>query len=375
MTERRASSPGWRLGSIGGVPVYLAPSWLAVAAIFTVLFLPTVRAAAPGLSGPMSVVAATSFPILLFVSVFLHELAHGTTARALGVPVREYVLTFWGGHTSFSGDLRSPGVSAAVSAAGPAANLVLAGLGWLGLRQLPPGLVAVVVASLVYANLVVGVFNLLPGSPLDGGRILEALIWKVTGDRDTALVGAGWVGRGIAVLIAAVALGLPLLRGDRPTLTSVVWSLLIAGVVWQGASRSVTVGRARRGAAGVDLRPLLAPAVVLPARAVVTDVPPLPLGVRVEATVLTDDAGAVVAVVDPAALASVPDALRATTALGAVARSLPGGAIVTRLRGPDALAQVARGLQVSDVLVVVGDAGVLGTLTRERLVAAFSGTG
>ncbi|MBN8882786.1 MAG: hypothetical protein J0H73_10785, partial [Salana multivorans] len=154
-----------------------------------------------------------------------------------------------------------------------------------------------------------------------------------------------------------------------------VWSLLIAGVVWQGASRSVTVGRARRGAAGVDLRPLLAPAVVLPARAVVTDVPPLPLGVRFEATVLTDDAGAVVAVVDPAALASVPDALRATTALGAVARSLPGGAIVTRLRGPDALAQVARGLQVSDVLVVVGDAGVLGTLTRERLVAAFSGTG
>lgn len=364
---------GWRLGSVGGVPVYLAPSSLVVAAVLTLLFLPTVRAAAPGLSGPMSMVAAASFPVLLFASVFVHELAHGTVARAYGVRVREYVLTFWGGHTSFDSDLRTPGISAAVSAAGPVANLLLAGLGWFVLRELPPGLPAVVVASLVYTNLVVAVFNLLPGNPLDGGRILEALIWKVTGSREKGLVGAGWVGRVLAVAIVVVVLGLPLLRGAQPNLTTAVWVLLIAGLVWRGASQSISLGKARQLASTVDLRPLLTPAAVLPATASVNDVPPIPWGVRLSSTVLVDGAGRPVAVVDPAALASVPAPLRTTTPLTAVARALPASAIITAIAGPDALPQVARGLQESDVLVAVSDAGVLGTLSRDRLVAAFSG--
>ncbi|WP_454294919.1 site-2 protease family protein [Salana multivorans] len=371
-TPSAGRSPGWRLGSVGGVPVYLAPSWLIVAAVLTVLFLPTVRAAAPGLSGPMSLVAASSFPILLFASVFVHELSHGTVARACGVRVREYVLTFWGGHTSFGSDLRTPGVSALVSAAGPFANLLLAGLGWLLLRALPPGLPAVVVASLVYTNLVVAVFNLLPGNPLDGGRILEALIWKVTGSRETGLIGAGWVGRILAVGIAVVVLGLPLLRGSQPTITSAIWVVLIAGLVWQGASQSIRLGKSRRNAAHVDVRSLLVPAVVLPADATISEIPATPWGVRLGATVLVDGRGEVVAVVDQAALVSVPQELRSTTPLSAVARALPRQAVITEVVGPDALAQVARGLQVSDVLVAVGSAGVLGTLDRDRLVAAFS---
>lgn len=365
-------SPGWRLGSVGGVPVYLAPTWLIVAAVLTILFLPTVRAAAPGLSGAMSVVAASSFPILLFASVFVHELAHGTVARACGVRVREYVLTFWGGHTSFGSDLRTPGVSALVSAVGPLANLVLAGIGWLLLGTLPPGLPAVVVASLVYTNLVVAVFNLLPGNPLDGGRILEALIWKVTGSRETGLIGAGWVGRALAVAIVLVGLGGPLLRGSQPTLTSAIWVILIAGLVWQGASQSIKLGQSRRGAAHVDVRSLLVPAVVLPADAGIADVPPAPWGVRLGAIVLVDPRGEVVAVVDQAALASVPQELRASTPLSAVARALPSQAVITEVVGPDALAQMARGLQVSDILVAVGPGGVLGTLDRDRLVAAFT---
>lgn len=352
--------------------MFLAPSSLVVAAVLTVLFLPTVRTAAPGLSGPMSIVAAASFPVLLYASIFVHELAHGTVARAFGVRVREYVLTFWGGHTSFDSDLRTPGISAAVSAAGPLANLLLAGAGWLLLRELPPGLPAVVVASLVYTNLVVAVFNLLPGSPLDGGRILEALIWKVTGSRDTGLIGAGWVGRVLAVAIAAIVLGVPLLRGSQPTLTTAIWVVLIAGIVWNGASQSIKLGRARRGAASVDLRQLLTPAVVLPVGSPVGDVPAVPWGVRVGATVLVDAAGNVVAVVDPAALASVPAPVRASTPLSAVARALPRQAIITEVTGAAALAQVAGGLQVSDVLVAVAPGGVLGTLERDRLVAAFA---
>lgn len=365
------ASPGWRLGAIGGVPVFLAPSWLIVAALLTFMFYPTVAAAAPGLSGPATLLAATSFPVLLFVSVFAHELAHGAVARAAGVRVRAYVLTFWGGHTSFEEDLRTPGTSAAVSAAGPVANLLLAVVVWLVLGALRPGVPAVILAALLYANVLVAVFNLLPGNPLDGGRILEALIWRITGSRDTGMIGAGWVGRVIAVGIAVIVLGLPFLRGERPTLTTAIWALLIVGIVWQGASQSIRIGKARRSATGFDLRALLQPSTVLPMQAVIADIPAVPWGMGAMPTVLTDPAGRVAAVVDPAALAAVPAEARRTTPLAAVARMLPGEAVVQEVRGAPALAQVARGLRTSDLLVVVSEHGVLGTVDRARIVAAL----
>lgn len=378
--------PGWRIGRIGSVPVYLAPSWLLVAALLTFLFLPTIQSVAPNLSQPVAIAAASSFPILLFVSVFLHELAHGGVATLLHVRVREYVLTFWGGHTSFSSDLRSPGVSAAVSAAGPVANLLLAGAGWLVLRSIQPSgfgwvstdpsaprIVAVVLVSLVWANLVVALFNLLPGNPLDGGRILEALIWKVTGNKDLGAIGAGWVGRVIAVGIALWFVVPPLAQGRQPSLTGVVWALLIASVVWRGASRSIEVGRARRSAAGFDLRPLLVPAAVVEASAMLAQVPPVPWGVRSEHVVLLDPSGGVVGVADRATMAQVPASLHATTPVTAAARALPPDAVVTLLTGADALAQVAQGLRVSSTLVAVSSHGVLGTLERDALVAALGG--
>lgn len=371
MSTPARNRSGWRLGSIAGTPVYLAPSWLLVAAMLTLLFLPTVQAAAPDLSGPAAVAAATSFPILLFVSVFAHELAHGAVARALGIRVREYVLTFWGGHTSFGEGLRTPGISAAISVAGPIANLVLAGLGWFGLQAMSPGLPAVIVASLTWSNLVVAGFNLLPGNPLDGGRILEALIWKVTGNRDTGAIGAGWVGRGLAVAVLAVVLGLPLLRGERPSLSVAVWAILLAVLVWRGASASIHYGRARRSAAGFDLRGLLEPVTVLDIRDSVAEIPPAPWGVQTSGVVLVDSSGTPVALLDADAVTRVAPGNRAVTPLTAVSTPLPPGVVVTEVVGPDALAQIARAVGAGPTLVATSPHGVLGTVDRERLLAAL----
>ncbi|TGO04506.1 site-2 protease family protein [Serinibacter arcticus] len=367
--------PGWRIGVVGGSPVYLAPSWLLIAAVLTLLFLPTVQRAAPRLDTPAAVAAAATFPILLFASVLAHELAHGAAARAVGARVREYVITFWGGHTSFGEELRTPGASAIVSAAGPLANVVLAVAGWFVLGAMPPGLPAVIVAALTYANAVVAAFNLLPGNPLDGGRILEALIWKVTGNRETGTIGSGWVGRGLAVVLAAVILGLPLLRGERPTLTTGIWGLLVAGLVWTGASQSIKIGRARRSAAGFDLRALLRPAVVVDARASLAQVPRPPFGMGSSDVVAIDAAGTPVAVLDAAALAQVPPDAYASTPVTAVARSLPPSAVLTAVTGPDALGALARGINESPVVVVVGPGGILGTTTRESVVAALASPG
>ncbi|GMA31107.1 peptidase M50 [Litorihabitans aurantiacus] len=363
---------------MGGSPVYLAPSWLLVAAVLTVIFLPTVRRVAPDLGFAAAVGASATFPVLLFASVLAHELAHGAAARAIGARVREYVLTFWGGHTSFDAELRTPGASAFVSAAGPAANLLLAGLGWLALQAIPLGLVAVVVASLTWANVVVAAFNLLPGNPLDGGRILEALLWRVTGDRDRATIGAGWVGRAIAVVIALVVLLPPLLRGERPVLTTAVWGLLVAGLVWSGASRSIAVGRARRSAAGFDLRPMLRAAVALDAATPIEALPDVlraaavPDGAAPPDVVLLDPAGAPVALLDPEAVRGVPPHLRAGTPVGAAARGLPPEAVLTAVTGADALAALARGIEAGGVVVVLVAPGVVATTTRAAVLAALA---
>ena len=367
--------PGWRLATVGGAPVYLAPSWLLIAAVLTVLFLPTVRGSAPGLGTAAAVAAAATFPVLLFASVLAHELAHGAAARVVGARAKEYVITFWGGHTSFGAELRTPGASALVSAAGPLANLVLAGAGWLLLGALPYGLGAVIVAALTYANLVVAVFNLLPGNPLDGGRILEALIWKITGDRETGTIGSGWVGRVLAIGLGLAIIGLPLLRGQQAQVSTAVWGLLVAGLIFNGATQSIRLGRARRSAAGFDLRPLLSPAVVVDIAAAVAAIPRPPFGMASSDVVAVDAAGTPVAVLDAQALAAVPPHAYATTPVTAVARSLPPQAVLTAVSGADALAALARGIGQSQVIVVVGPGGILGTATREAVVAALTPAG
>ena len=103
MSDPRPAVPrtsGWVIGRVAGAPIILAPSWLLAAVVLTFLFAPTVRSWSPDLGGRVYVVAAV-FVVLLFASVLVHELAHGLVARARGQQPREFVLTLWGGHTTF----------------------------------------------------------------------------------------------------------------------------------------------------------------------------------------------------------------------------------------------------------------------------------
>mgnify|MGYP003418019029 FL=1 len=369
-----AKTPGWRIGSVAGTPVYLAPSWLLIAAALTLLFLAPVRNAAPDLGLPAAIAAAATFPVLLLASVLAHELAHGAAARGLGLPVHEYALTFWGGHTSFGDQLRSPGASALIAAAGPAANLVLAGAGWAVLQAGLSGLAAVIVSALVYANGVVAVFNLLPGNPLDGRRSMEALLWRVTGNRRTGAIGAGWVGRVLAVAIVVVIIGLPLVQDRAITPFTAIWAVLIAGTVWSGATQSIRIGKARQGAAGFSLAGVIRPAVVVDSRTLLPHLPQPRWGAGSGDVVIVGPGGLPIALLDGEALAQVPQHAYPQTPVTAVARALPAEAILTAVHGPDALAGVARGLAVSPVLVVVSEHGILGTVDRAALRTVL-GTG
>src|SRR5699024_1377348 len=182
------------------------------------------------------------------------ELAHGLAARGAGFEVDEFVISLWGGHTSFARDIDRPGASAFVAVVGPLANALIAAGCW-GMLSLVSGhaIGFFLLTTIAITNAAVAAFNLVPALPLDGGRLLEALIWKVTGDRYLGMRISGRCGQVVAVAIAVGVLGWPLLSGRRPDLTSAIWGILIAGVIWQGAAMSVRVAGARSRAAGFEI--------------------------------------------------------------------------------------------------------------------------
>lgn len=368
-----------RLATVAGVPVLLSPSWLVIAAVITFLFSGT-AASATGLStGPAAYAVAFVLAVLLAVSVLLHEAAHAVAARRLGLHVSEIVVDLWGGHTAL-GRPQTPGASAVVSVVGPLANLALALVAWVLREQMPstvPGSPAAVVSFLLLgtavSNALVGVFNLVPGLPLDGGRVLEALVWRVSGDQDTGGLVAGWAGRVVAVGLGVAVLAPPLLAGDRPSTVTVLWVGLVAVFLWRGASASIVGSRFRRRAARVDLGGVTTEAVVVPVGASVAELDRNldghPGGAR--DVVLVDDRGRPVAVVTAGSVAAVPDDLRATTPATALARLLPPASVVPASGGArGAVEGLARSGDLG--IVVVDDLGrPTGRVTPGAFAAAM----
>jgi Zn-dependent protease len=208
---------------------------------------------------------------ILFIAVLIHECAHALTGRVVGQHPRHIVINVWGGYTQFKGGDVSPGRSVLVAFAGPASNLVLAGLGWLALTVADPqpGLGRSLLFMFTVANALLGGFNLIPGLPLDGGRILEAVLWGITGRRSTATTIAAWVGRAVALAVVLWAVW-PLLLGHRPHPMSLVWMGLIAFVLWQAASQSLRGAKVRAQAESLDLRDLTTPVAVVGVGATLT---------------------------------------------------------------------------------------------------------
>jgi len=141
--------------------------------------------------------------------------------------------------------------------AGPAVSLVLGAVGYGVARLLDPGTIGLLLAqALMVSNLLVGVFNLLPGLPLDGGRVLSAAVWRVTGRRHTGTVAAGWLGRVVAVLVLLLPFLLSLRNGGELDLIDVIWAALLGGFIWVGASQSLQHAGVQQRLPGVSARRL-----------------------------------------------------------------------------------------------------------------------
>jgi Zn-dependent protease len=357
---------GIPLGKIAGIPVVLAYSWFAIAAFTVLVYGPVLAHNNPRL-GVTAYFVAFAYSVLLLISVLVHELAHALTARMYRWPTRKIVLNLWGGHTQFEEFTASPGRSVLVALAGPAANLALAAGGWLLLTGGQLTGVADTLANIfVWANLLIGIFNVLPGLPLDGGRLVESAVWKVTGNREKGTIAAGWTGRIIVICIAVWFVALPLLSGNQPDTSLMLITVLVGGFLWMGASASIQQARYRSRLHLVDAAALAEPALGLPATATVADVQRYSTA-GVPAVVLYGPDERPAAVVDDAAAAQVPAALAPATPASAVAYPLAAGAYVKATdRGAELLAYLAQ-LEGSDY-AVVDDAGTVTGLLRQLTV-------
>lgn len=329
-----------------GVPVFIGRSWIFVALAITALFGPTVATIIPEI-GLASYAVAAFFAVLLLISVLVHEAAHAVTARRFGFSVQRIVADFWGGHTAYHGEQTKPGPAAAVAFAGPMANAALAGAGWLALLGVESSIAGLLLIAFTYANAFVALFNLLPGLPLDGGFLLEALVWKFTGSRAIGTLAAGWVGRALVVALAVYAILLPLFNGRPPGLYHVIWVALIGGFLWSGATQAVRSGRSRRRFEAITLASVWRPVTRVPADTTIESVP----WNRAPLWLVTGESGAPIGIVDPTALAAVPAGGRSNTPVSAICVRQPQGWVVQG-QGNDTVLEVVASMQTMQSPVV-----------------------
>lgn len=251
---------GVQLGRIAGFPVSVNWSVLVVLWLFTwSLAAYTVPAAAPGHGRLTYWLAGVVGAVLLLGSILAHELAHALIARRAGVEVKGVTLWLFGGVTRFGNEPDSARADFRIAAIGPATSLILGGV-FAGVAAAFHALgvtpVAVTVAGWLSAvNLLLGLFNLLPGAPLDGGRIVRAYLWRRHGDRTRAALGATRAGRVLASVLIAFGL-FEFLTGSG---LGGLWLVFLGGFLFLAARGEETQVLTRQTLAGVRVAQVMSP--------------------------------------------------------------------------------------------------------------------
>ncbi len=330
-----------RIGRVATVPVYLDRTWLILGALVA---FQGYRAGLVRGSG-FAVAYAAWLVVSILVAVLGHEVGHALAARRLGFRVHQVVATVWGGHTSYDATGATPGRTALVALAGPLVNAVLAVAG-LSLGWSDDGDLGQFAWSFGLLNALLAGFNLLPGLPLDGGAALQSLIWGLTGRRDLGLAVAGWVGRLVAIGIVVWFVVWPLATGGQPQLFDVLIGLVMAWVLWSGATAALRRGAVERVLATVRVGDVAERAVVLPAET------PLAVARANPDLVLCRDERLAPSLV----LRSVPPAVPETTPIGALVTRLPDDNLVEASPRDD-VGAVLRAMSATGVGVVVVTVG------------------
>ena len=247
----------WRVARIFGIEVRVDSSWAVIALLITYSMYLRISFLYRDLSGGAAVGLAVLATVLFFGSVLTHELAHALVSQARGIRVQDITLFLFGGATRARVESRGPGDEFLIALVGPLTSLLLAGLFWLidvvgrGVLSTP---VAGMFGYLGWVNLLLAAFNLVPGFPLDGGRLLRSAIWKATGSFGQATRIASLAGQGVGWLL--VAAGVVSLLGGN--LAGGIWFAFIGWFLVQAARSSYQDLQLRDLLRGVEAEDVMA---------------------------------------------------------------------------------------------------------------------
>ncbi|MFS4094997.1 site-2 protease family protein [Streptomyces sp. AF1A] len=380
--QPRPKEPGGGIlmGRPFGVPVYVAPSWFLVAALITWVFGGQLDRVLPEL-GAARYLVSLFFAVAFYASVLVHELAHTVAAIRFKLPVRRIQLQFFGGVSEIEKEAESPGREFVLAFVGPLLSLVLAGVFYLAMKPVQPGTVpGVLLAGLMVSNLIVAIFNLLPGLPLDGGRMLRAVVWKITGRPMSGTVAAAWVGRALAV---SVLIGLPLLNssgalggrgqdtGGMDTVTDALLAAILAAIIWTGAGNSLRMARLREHLPELRARTLTRRAVPVQTDTPLSEALRRANAAGARALVVVDAHGNPLSLVRESAIVGVPEHRRPWVAVSGLAQELTEGMRVSAELAGEELLDTLRATPATEYLVVEESGEIYGVLSAADVERAF----
>jgi Zn-dependent protease/CBS domain-containing protein len=369
---QRPAGPGLVVARPFGIPVIISPYWFVIAGIFIFLYA---NEWGSGLRGTTTrYVVAAAFVVLLYASVLVHELSHSLVARSFQLPVRRILLYPLGGISEIEQEPQTPRREFLVSAAGPALSLVLAAVGYALSKVVPDSTVpGEIVAQLWWANLVVGVFNLLPGLPLDGGRMLRAVIWQFSKKPAASTIAAAWAGRVLAVLLLVVPFAVAVARGESDYLQSVLWLAVIAVFMWVGATQAMRATRFRERLPALQARKLARKAISVIASTPLAEAVRRAEESQARAVVVVDHEDKPIAIVNETAVMATPPQRRPWIDTGSLARTLEPNLIIPADLSGIELLNALRRTPASEYLLVEPSGQVYGVLAARDVELAFSG--
>ncbi|WP_109001855.1 site-2 protease family protein [Streptomyces rishiriensis] len=371
---------GLLMGRPFGVPVYVAPSWFLVAALITWVFGGQLDRVLPEL-GAARYLVSLFFAVAFYASVLIHELAHTVAALRFELPVRRIQLQFFGGVSEIEKEAETPGREFWLAFVGPLLSLALSGLFYLAMQPVERGTVpGVLLAGLMISNLIVAIFNLLPGLPLDGGRMLRAVVWKITGKPMSGTIAAAWVGRALAV---SVLIGLPLLTQSgalgtsaedsvgMDTVTDALLAAILAAIIWTGAGNSLRMARLREHLPELRARTLTRRAVPVETHTPLSEALRRANDAGARALVVVDAHGEPLSLVREAAIVGVPEHRRPWVAVSGLAQDLTDGMRVSAELAGEDLLDVLRATPATEYLVVEETGEIFGVLSAADVERAF----
>jgi Zn-dependent protease len=357
-----------RIASIAGVPILLTPIWFLLPAYLVV--------ASPTLVGGSGedYFLSVSLAVMLLASVVLHELGHCLVARAFGLPVRSITISLLAGYTEITEPPETPAREYAIAAAGPMVSLLLTGVATAAAASLTTGtLPPLVFEGMAVVNGVLAALNLLPGLPLDGGRVLRSIVWHVGHDEARATRFSARAGMVIAMLVVPLLVVgvLPAVGyGDHGVLT-ILMSGVVGAYIYLGAAASLRHGQLTDTLPTLSAAALARPALAVPATTPLSEAVRMAHEKAIRALVVVDGSGRLEGIVSESWVRQVPPERRPWVAVADGARRIEKGLLLdASLRGQALL----EAMQATPAAEYVVDGPAPAVLVAADVAAAMQAT-